>query len=124
MSSIEQVTDNTPVQHIGRAHHVIRNTLLSLAVAVGLGGIVVFYWQASKSNAAAAVELTEFRQMMYNRCGDVQFAGTLDPKLAGLYADSSRMRSAVVKQSRLLQSGGTSCGDVEKALRSADYPIR
>lgn len=124
MSTIKQNTDNNPVQHIGREHHVRRNVLLSLAAIVGLLGIGVFYWQAGKEGAAAAVELSQFRKLMYNRCGDEQFAGMLDPKLAGLYADSSRMRSAVMKQSHLLQSGETSCGDVAKALRSADYPIR
>lgn len=36
-------------------------------------------------------------QAMFHRCGDQQFDGALDPKLAELYADSGRMRAVVVK---------------------------
>lgn len=111
-------------EHIGVAPHTLRNLFLGasfIAMAAILG---VFYWHAAKEDSAAVKELSSFRQAMYNRCGDEQFAGRTDPKLEELYADSSRMRTVVVKQFHLLQQPDTDCGAVAKALRSADYPIR
>lgn len=124
MANTQQNTNDAPVEHIGPARHTLRNALLALSIIGMTGVLTLFYWQSGKSSDMAAGELTQFRQAMFNRCGDQQFDGALDPKLAELYADSSRMRAVVVKQFHQLQRDDTNCLEVAKALRSADYPIR
>ena len=112
------------VEHIGPAPHMLRNILIALGIFIMAGVIALYYRHAGNASNAAANELGQFRQAMFNRCGGDQFAGPTDPQVAQLYADSSRMRAVVVEQFRLLQREQTRCDDVLKALRSADYPVQ
>jgi hypothetical protein len=116
--------NDAPVEHIGATPHALRNILVAVALAAMAGILMLFYWQSGRADDAAAIELAQFRQAMFNRCGDEQFAGSADPRLVELYADSSRMREVVVKQFHLLQKFDTRCDSVARALRAADYPIR
>jgi len=122
--SATNVMSRFHVEHIGPEPHLLRNALLALGIVIMAGLIGLFYQRADRQENVAAHELHQFRQAMFNRCGGEQFSGATDPKLAELYADSSRMRHAVVQQFHRLQRPETRCDDVAKALRSADYPIR
>jgi hypothetical protein len=122
--SATDVMNNYEVEHIGSEPHLMRNAILALSVVILAGLIGLFYQRLGREKSAAASELQQFHQAMFNRCGGDQFQGAPEPKLVELYAGSSRMRSAVVQQFHQLQRPTTSCEDVRKALRSADYPIR
>lgn len=111
-------------EHIGAAPHTLRNLFIGLSLVAMVAILAVFYWHTAKEDSAAAKELSSFRQAMFNRCGGDQFAGTPEPLLVELYADSSRMRAVVVKQFHELQRPGTRCEAVSKALRGVDYPVR
>lgn len=122
--SATDVMTRFEVEHIGPEPHLFRNALVALGIVIMAGLIGLYYQRADHAASNAAYELQQFRSAMFNRCGGDQFNGPADPKLAELYADSSRMRSAVVQQFHLLRRGNISCDDVRKALRSADYPVR
>jgi hypothetical protein len=119
------MTDDPQVQHIGSAPHTIHNIMLGVAALVVMAVLIgLFAWRTSRSDGAATAELSQFRQTMYNRCKDPQFAGPADSQLTSLYADSSRMRTVVVEQFHQLQRDNADCQQVAKALRAADYPIK
>ena len=122
--SATDVMNRFEAEHIGPEPHVLRNALIALGIVIMAGLIGLFYQRMGREKSAAASELQQFHQAMFNRCGGDQFQGSPEPKLVELYADSSRMRSAVVQQFHQLQRPTTSCDDVRKALRSADYPLR
>lgn len=117
-------TKDDPSGHIGPAPHAIRNLFIGGSLLVMVAILGVSYWSDGRADNAAAAELSQFRQAMFNRCGGEQFSGAADPKFADLYADSSRIREVVVKQFHQLQRANADCTDVTKALRSVDYPIR
>jgi hypothetical protein len=116
--------NDAPSEHIGPAPHAIRNLLIAGSLMAMVAVLGVSYWNDGRAETAAAAELSQFRQAMFNRCGGEQFSGAADPKFEDLYADSSRIREVVVKQFHQLQRPNTDCTEVTKALRSVDYPIR
>ena len=117
------VARDAQVEHIGATPHPTRN-LVILGGGLALAGLITaFYRVGGQSDRAASAELDRFRQAVFNKCHIESFGGPTDPRLASLYADSSRMRSVVGEQLGSLDRGQANCDQLIKSLRSVDYPV-
>lgn len=108
--------------HIGPAPHAARNILVALGLIFMTGLLLKFYWPGADADPHVSGELTQFRQAMFRRCGDLQFGGEIKPQLAQAYAENDRLRGMVIKQFHQLQSSSANCAEVRTALQSVGYP--
>lgn len=121
MANATTVMSDGSTEHIGAERHPVRNLLWLLGLGALLGLIWYFNGRGETANPAAAAELAQFRTAMFNTCKDERFAGPASPELVARYAKNDVLRTTVVEQFHLLQSGRAECATVLKVLNSAGY---
>lgn len=107
---------------IGTPSHAGRNLGMVIGVLALGGGIAWFTMHGSKADTANLAKLDTFRAAYAQKCDAASFRGEPSPMLRDTYVRSTRLQETVDKQSAAL-AAGTSCDDVLKALKNADFPL-
>jgi hypothetical protein len=107
---------------IGAARHTGRNVGVILGVLLLAGGIYWFQMSAKKANEGKMVDLEAFRAAYAKKCDAPAFQGETPAQLRDAYLSSNTLPQTVSKQLALLGSG-SSCEEVTRALKAADFPM-
>ena len=104
---------------IGAPSHLKRNLWLAIAMFAGAVGMAGYYATSARTENRELDSLAAFRASA-ERC---QWEEPVPDVAKDLYLASSRVRAAVDAQRAALEAGAD-CGDVLKALKSADFPVQ
>jgi hypothetical protein len=107
---------------IGAAPHKGRNVMWIVGAVVAVVAIGAFYKMSASSDAPKLQALEDFRAAFAQKCNNPEFSGAAPDYLKGQYLKSDLLQDTVRKQAAALQAG-TSCADVEQALRTASFPL-
>ncbi len=107
---------------IGAAKHTGRNMGVLVGVLALGGGIWWFQMSSKKQDEGKLADLEAFRAAYAQKCEAPAFAGKASEVLVDAYLNSATLPGAVQKQLTLLNSG-TSCDEVTRALKAADFPM-
>jgi len=99
-----------------------RNLIIIVGIVVTVGVIGAFYKLSANSDEPKLLALADFRAAFAKKCESTEFGGPTPPYLADQFLKSDAMQAQVTKQALAL-AGGTSCADVEQALRTASFPL-
>ena len=107
---------------IGAAKHTGRNVGVIVGALLLGGGIYMFQMSSKKANEGKMADLEAFRSAYAKKCEAPAFQGPASAQLRDAYLNSNTLPQAVSKQLALLGSG-SSCDEVTRALKAADFPM-
>jgi hypothetical protein len=107
---------------IGAASNRGRNVMWIVGAVIAAVAMGAFYKLSASNDEPKLRALDDFRAAYAQKCNNAEFAGDAPAYLKDQYLKSDALQQAVQKQAQALQAG-TSCADIEQALRTASFPL-